>query len=47
MKYKKSIIVIMLAIFLISIAAVSASDVDDTPIASDDADEIDLSANRM
>ena len=37
----------MLAIFLISIAAASASDVNDTAIASEDTGEIDLSANSV
>ena len=44
MKYKKSIIVIMLAIFIFSIAAVSASDVNDTVIASEDTGQMELSA---
>ena len=35
MEFKKSMIIIMLAVFLISIASVSASDVNDTAIASD------------
>ena len=47
MNYKKSIIIIILAIFLISIAAVSASDVNDTAIASEDTGEIDLSTNNV
>ena len=46
MKYKKSIIVIMLAIFIFSIAAVSASDVNDTVIASEDIGQMELSAGN-
>ena len=43
MKYKKSLIIIILAIFLISIAGVCASDVDNTAITSEDNTEIELS----
>ncbi|WP_405322267.1 right-handed parallel beta-helix repeat-containing protein [Methanobrevibacter thaueri] len=42
MKYKKSIIVIILAVFLVSIAAASASDVNETVMASEDTGEIEL-----
>ena len=44
MKYKKSMIIIMLAVFLISIAAASASDVNEAAIASGDDGQIELSA---
>ena len=42
MEYKKSMIVIMLAVFLISIASVSASDANDTAIASEDTIPIEI-----
>ena len=44
MKYKKSIIVLLLAIFLFSITTVCASEID-TPIASEDTNQIELSVN--
>ena len=43
MEYKKSMIIIILAIFLFSIASVCASDVNDTAIASEDTTAIELS----
>ena len=46
MKYKKSIIIIVFVIFLFAIAAVSASDVDDTVIASGDESQMEISANE-
>ena len=46
MKYKKTMILLVLVIFIFSFAAVSASDVDDTVIASEDA-EIELSSNSI
>ena len=46
MEWRKTIIFLMIAIFLFSIAAVSASDVDDMEIASEDANQIELSANN-
>ena len=42
MKYKKSIIVVLLAIFLFSITSVCASEID-TPIASEDTSQMELS----
>ena len=44
MKYKKSMIIIMLAIFLFSITTVCASEID-TPIASEDTNQMGLSVN--
>ena len=44
MKYKKSIILLMLAIFLFSITSVCASEIDN-PIASEDTSQIELSVN--
>ena len=46
MEFKKSIILIMLAVFLISIAGVSASDVNETAIASEDTATIEISQNE-
>ena len=46
MEWRKTIILLMIAIFLFSIAAVSASDVDDMEIASEDANQIELSASN-
>ncbi len=46
MEWRKTIIFLMIAIFLFSIAAVSASDVDDMEIASEDANQIELSASN-
>ena len=46
MGYKKSIILIILVIFLFSIAGVCASDVNDMPIASEDANQMELSSNN-
>ena len=43
MEYKKSMIIIILAIFLFSIASVCASDTNDTAIASEDTTAIELS----
>ncbi len=43
MKYKKSIIIIMLTIFIFAIASASASDVNETAIASEDTTAIELS----
>ena len=45
MKYKKSIIIIMLTIFLFAIAAASASDVNETVMANEDTGQMELSAN--
>ena len=46
MEYKKSMIIIILAIFLFGIASVCASDANDTIVASGDADQIGLSSNN-
>ena len=46
MKWRKTIIFLMIAIFLFSIAAVSASDADDMEITSEDANQIELSASN-
>ena len=46
MEYKKIMITIILAIFLFSIASVCASDVNDTAIASEDTQAIELSQNE-
>ena len=43
MEYKKSIIILILAIFLVSIASVCASDVNNTAIAREDTQAIELS----
>jgi len=45
MKYKKSIILIMLTIFLFAIAAASASDVNETVMANEDTGQMELSTN--
>ena len=48
MKYKKSMIIIMLVIFLFSIAAASASDVNETAMASENSDQSnDLNSVQM
>ena len=46
MGYKKSIIILILTIFLFSIASVCASDANDTAIASEDINQIELSSNN-
>ena len=46
MEYKKSIIILILTIFLFSIASVCASDANDTAIASEDTTAIELSQNE-
>ena len=46
MKYKKSAIMLALVIFLFAIATVSASDMDDNPLASEDTNQMDLSSNN-
>ncbi|WP_407416089.1 right-handed parallel beta-helix repeat-containing protein, partial [Methanobrevibacter sp.] len=46
MKYSKNIIIIMLAIFLFAIATVSASDVDNGSLVSEDTDQMELSAGN-
>ena len=46
MEWRKTIILLMIAIFLFSIAAVSASDADDMEITSEDANQIELSASN-
>ena len=43
MKYKKTIIFLIVAIFIFSITAVSASDMNDTAIDSDDTSQMELS----
>ena len=45
MKYKKTIILLALVVFLLSIAGVSASEIDNT-IASENANTIELSADN-
>ena len=47
MKYKKSMIIILLAIFLISIASASASDANDTALSSEDTGQIELSGDEI
>ena len=47
MRFKKRLIILMLAIFLVSIAAVSAADANDTIVASEDANQIELSSNNV
>ena len=47
MDFKKSMLILILAIFLISIAGVCAGDANDTAIASDDANQIEVSSNDM
>ena len=46
MKFKKSMILIILSIFLLSIASVCASDVNDTVISSEDTVQMELSQNN-
>ncbi len=46
MKYKKTIIFLMVAIFIFSITAVSASDMNDTAIYSEDTSQIGLSTSN-
>ncbi len=46
MEYKKSIIILLLTIFLFSIASVCASDVNNTVVASEDTQAIELSQNE-
>ena len=46
MKYKKSIIILAMAIFLFAIATASASDVNDTIVAGEDTGQIELSASN-
>ena len=45
MKYKKIIILLILVIFLFTMAAASAGDVNNTAIASQDTEEMELSSN--
>ena len=45
MKYKKSLLILIMAIFLVSIAGVCASDANDTAIASDDSNQMELSSD--
>ena len=47
MDFKKSMLILIMAIFLTSIAGVCAGDANDTPIASDDANQIVVSSNDM
>ena len=44
MEYKKTIILLALVVFILGIACVSASEIDDT-VASEDTDSIELSAD--
>ena len=46
MKYKKSIIILAMAVFLFAIATASASDVNDTIVADEDTGQIELSASN-
>ena len=45
MKYKKSLLILITAIFLVSVAGVCASDANDTAIASDDSNQMELSSD--
>ena len=47
MSYKKIIITLVLSIFLLTIATVSASDVNDTIVASEDTNQMELSYNGI
>lgn len=47
MKYKKSILIMILAVFLISIAGVCASDANDTAMASEDTQTIELTDENV
>ena len=47
MKYKKSAIMLALVIFLFAIATVSASDMDDNPLASEDTNQVELSTDKI
>ena len=46
MKYKKSLLILIMAIFLVSIAGVCASDANDTAIAGDDSNQMELSSDN-
>ena len=46
MEYKKTIIFLIVAIFIFSITAVSASDINDTAINSDDTSQIELTTSN-
>jgi hypothetical protein len=46
MEYKKSILILILIIFSVSIAGVSASDVNDTIVGSEDTVQMELSSNN-
>ena len=46
MEYKKSMIILILTIFLFSIASVCASDVNDAAIVSEDTNQIEISSNN-
>ena len=46
MKYKKIMFMLITAIFLVSIAGVCAADANDTIVASDDANQMELSSNN-
>ena len=45
MKYKKIMLILIIAIFLVSIASVCAADANDTLVASKDTNQMDLSSN--
>ena len=45
MKYKKIMLILIMAIFLASIASVCAADANDTLVASEDTNQMDLSSN--
>ena len=47
MGFKKSMLILILAIFLISIASVCAADANDVAIASEDTNQMDLSSNNV
>ena len=47
MDFKKSMLILILAIFLVSIAGVCAADANDTTVASEDANQMDLSSNNV
>ena len=46
MKYKKSLLILIMAIFLVSIAGVCASDANDTSMANEDSNQIKLSSGN-
>ena len=45
MKFKRIMIILVIAVFLFTIASASAGDVNDTVVASEDTGEIELSSN--